>query len=404
MRGDHASAPRPANDKPTLASILRDAGPDYRAAHKLPPQHLKAMRAIEICRTAALGGHLEACDDGCGFQRAAYHSCCNRHCPQCQTLNQVRWVEAIKDDLLPVPYFHVTFTIPSELRDLALRNQQVFYDLLFRAAADALIEVGREKLGAELGAVAVLHTWSQTLIDHPHIHMLVPGGGLSLNGDRWVPTHGPDYLLPVAKLRSRFRRKLLDALEEARNSEPCRLKFPGKIANLTWPLAWARLTQHLRKIDWVVNVQATEGDPVHVIEYLGRYVLRVAIDNSRIRSVKDGNVTFSYLDRDDHDKPKLMTLATDEFIRRFLCHVLPPGFTKIRYFGLLAPNGRHQRLARARELLGAVAPESAPDTPWHELICRRSGVDPRLCPNCRRGLMTPRAELEPTFNRGPPWR
>lgn len=399
MRGNHATAADLSDARFTLADAFRLLGPGYRARHKLPlPQH-KAMWAIEHCRTPALGGQLEQCD-GCGFQRQAYRSCGNRHCPQCQTLNQVRWVDARQAEVLPVPYFHVTFTLPSELRALALRNQQVVYDLLFRAAADALLAVGREKLGAELGAVAVLHTWSQTLIDHPHVHMLVPGGGLSLDQMRWVPTRRPDYLLPVGKLKSRFRRRMLGGLEAARDQG--QLKFPGAIAALAWPLAWSRLLQHLCKLRWVINVKPTLGDPGHVLDYLGRYVLRVAIADHRILDLHDGQVTFRYRDRADGNKRKVMTLTGEEFIRRFLCHILPPGFTKVRYYGLLAPNGRHE-LARARELLGAAAPEPSPDIPWHELLRCRTGVDPRRCPGCHQGLMQPQAELLPLFNRGPPW-
>ena len=332
---------------PDLAHIFRTYGPAYRQAHRLPLHQLRAMWAIEHCRTAALGGHLEACDH-CDHQRLAYHSCRNRHCPQCQTLNKERWLEARRRELLPIRYFHLVFTLPQQLRHLAQWNQQVVYDILFRAASEALLELGRDKLGAQLGAIMLLHTWSQTLIDHPHVHAIVTGGGLSLDGTRWIGSR-PNFLVSVRALSQLFRGKCLAALREA--FDQGRLDVPGADATLEPAAAFTAFLAPLHRRRWVVYAKPAFGAAEHVLDYLGRYTHRVAISNDRIRRVQNGRVTFTYRDRQDRNRRKRMTLAADEFIRRFLLQVLPAGFVKIRHYGLLRP-------ARTPQPHGPARPQS----------------------------------------------
>jgi hypothetical protein len=340
-----------------IADILRAAGPAYRAAyagHLSLPQ-LKVMSAIEQCRTAALGGHVEACED-CGHQRIAYNSCRNRHCPKCQGAAARTWLAEREADLLPVGYFHVVFTLPSEVADIAFQNKAVVYDLLFHAAAETMMTIAADPkhLGARIGITAVLHTWGSALTHHPHVHMIVPGGGIALDGQRWISSR-PAFLLPVRVLGKLFRRLFLTKLIALYDAG--KLAFFGGLAPLADRRVFLRHLAPVRNKRWVVYAKPPFAGPEAVLAYLSRYTHRVAISNRRLLAFDATGVTFRYKDyrRDGGERQHLMTLATDEFIRRFLLHVLPRGFHRIRHYGLLASSARRTSLARARELL-AVAP------------------------------------------------
>jgi len=344
-----------------IADILRRHGPAWRAAHAghVSLGQLKVMAAIETCRTAALGGHIEGCE-GCGHRRIAYNSCRNRHCPKCQGAAAREWLAAREADLLPVGYFHVVFTLPAEIADIAAQNKAVVYDLLFRAASETMMTIAADPkhLGARIGITAVLHTWGSALTHHPHIHMIVPGGGISLDGQRWVSSR-PAFLLPVRVLGALFRRLFLTRLLELYTTG--RLQFFGKQAELADVTAFRRRVALVRKKTWVVYAKPPFAGPAAVLAYLSRYTHRVAISNRRLVALNDSGVTFRFKDYrcDGAERYRTMTLATDEFIRRFLLHVLPRGFHRIRHYGLLASGGRRANLARARELLAAPAPPAA---------------------------------------------
>ncbi len=314
------------------------------------------MSAIETCRTAALGGHIEGCED-CGHRRIAYNSCRNRHCPKCQGAAAREWLEARRADLLPVGYFHVVFTLPAEVADIAAQNKAVVYDLLFRAASQTMLTIAADPrhLGARIGITAVLHTWGSALTHHPHIHMIVPGGGISLDGQRWVSSR-PAFLLPVRVLGKLFRRLFLTRLMELHNAG--QLNFYGKQAGLGDRCAFQRHVSIARKKNWVVYAKPPFAGPEAVLAYLSRYTHRVAISNRRLLALDEAGVTFRFKDyrRDGAERYRTMTLATDEFIRRFLLHVLPKGFHRIRHYGLLASGGRRDSVVRVRELLAAPAP------------------------------------------------
>jgi len=378
-----------------VADIFRLHGPAYCQAHGMPLRQLRAMRAIETCRTAELGGHVDECDH-CGRLRISYNSCRNRHCPKCQGLDKERWLETRKRDILPTHYFHTVFTLPEGLRPLSMRNQKVGYGVLFRAASESLKELtGDPKyLGAEVGFIAVLHTWSQTLMDHPHLHCIVTGGGLSPEGKRWTPCKG-EFFLPLKVLSRLFRGKFLAYLKEA--YEKGKLIFPGKIAHLKDKSAFKALLRKLYKQEWVVYCKAPFGSAEKVMDYLGRYTHRVAISNDRLVILEGGQVTFRYRDRNDQDKVKLMSLDASEFIRRFLLHILPDGFMKIRHYGLLSNRNRKRKLALCRRVLGV--PERQDSTkrePWQDLLTRITGVDPRICPYCGKGKMQLKEVLNPS--------
>jgi hypothetical protein len=347
-----------------VADIFRAAGPAYRATHAghLSLHQLKVMSAIEQCRTAAMGGHVEACED-CGHWRIAYNSCRNRHCPKCQGAAARMWLAERECDLLPVGYFHVVFTLPTEVADMAFHNKAVVYDLLFRAASETMMTIAADPkhLGARIGITAVLHTWGSAMTHHPHIHMIVPGGGISLDGTRWVSSR-PAFLLPVRVLSKLFRRLFLTRLLELHAAG--RLAFFGDHAGLREERAFLRLIARLRKKKWVVYARPPFGGPEAVLAYLSRYTHRVAISNRRLISLDERGVTFRYKDyrRDGVERYRTMMLAADEFIRRFLLHVLPMGFHRIRHYGLLASAGRKANVARARALL-AVPPVAEPVEP-----------------------------------------
>jgi hypothetical protein len=347
-----------------VADIFRSTGPAYRRAHAghLSLQQLKVMSAIEHCRTAALGGHVEACED-CGQWRIAYNSCRNRHCPKCQGAAARTWLAERQADLLPVGYFHVVFTLPAEIADIAFHNKALVYDLLFKSASQTMLAIAADPkhLGARIGITAVLHTWGSAMTHHPHVHMIVPGGGIAPDASRWISSR-PTFLLPVRVLGKLFRRLFLTRLVALH--EAAELAFFGALAHLAGRQAFLRYLMPVRKKRWVVYAKAPFAGPEAVLAYLSRYTHRVAISNSRIIRHDEDGVTFRYKDyrRDGADRQQVMTLATDEFIRRFLLHVLPRGFHRIRHYGLLAGSARKASLARVRELLDVAAPPDN-DTP-----------------------------------------
>ena len=345
-----------------VADVFRAVGPAYRAAHAghLSLHQLKIMSAIEHCRTAALGGHVEACTD-CGHWRIAYNSCRNRHCPKCQAAAARTWLEAREADLLPVGYFHVVFTLPAEIAAIAFTNKALVYDLLFKAAAETMLTIAADPqhLGARIGITAVLHTWGSAMTHHPHVHMIVPGGGITPDGSRWISSR-PAFLLPVRVLGALFRRLFLTRLLALRDAG--RLAFFGKLAGLADRRAFLRYLSPVRKKRSVVYAKPPFAGPEAVLAYLSRYTHRVAISNSRLISFDRRGVTFRYKDyrRSGADRQQVMTISADEFIRRFLLHVLPQGFHRIRHYGLLAGSARKDGIALARRLLG-VAPQAEDD-------------------------------------------
>nr|WP_313809034.1 IS91 family transposase [Sphingobium sp.] len=354
--------------------MFRSAGPAYRAAHAghLSLHQLKVMSAIETCRTAALGGHVETCED-CGHWRIAYNSCRNRHCPKCQGAAARTWLAEREADLLPVGYFHVVFTLPAEVADIAWQNKALLYDLLFRAASETMLTIAADPrhLGARIGITAVLHTWGSAMTHHPHVHMIVPGGGIALDGTRWISSR-PAFLLPVRVLGKLFRRLFLTRLTALHDTG--RLAFFGAMADVADRRTFLRHLAPVRKKRWVVYAKPPFAGPEAVLAYLSRYTHRVAISNRRLVAFDENGVTFRCKDyrRDGAERHRIMTLAADEFIRRFLLHVLPRGFHRIRHYGLLASAARKDNLALARRLL---AVPSEPEFPTSETL-----LD--TCPPC----------------------
>jgi len=387
---------------PELAEIVRRYGPAYRSAvgAVLPLEHRRVLAAIEACRTARLGGHVDACDT-CGHTAISYNSCRNRHCPKCQASARSRWVESRRAELLPVPYFHVVFTLPAPLAELALQNKRLFYGLLLSAASRTLLTIAADPkhLGARIGFLAVLHTWGQNLLHHPHLHCIVPGGGLSPDRRRWIACR-PRFFLPVRVLSRLFRRVFLDGLAAA--SRAGRLRFFGSLAPLADPAALAAFTASLGRIEWVVYAKPPSVGPEHVLTYLGRYTHRVALSNSRILSLDDGAVAFRWKDYRHANRQRVMTLDAGEFLRRFLLHVLPRGFSRIRHYGLLANRHRASNLALCRALLTPPPSGTDPPAPEDSRPSVSSDTDtpppaPRLCPVCHHAPLR-RRPLLPT-----PW-
>ncbi len=367
-----------------VADIFRRHGDAYRRTHDghLGRVERRVMSAIELCRTAELGGHTEVCSD-CGLVRCAYNSCRNRHCPKCQGQARADWLAARQAELLPVPYFHVVFTLPALVAEIAFHNKETVYAILFRAAAETLrtIAADPKHLGAELGVVAVLHTWGQNLHHHPHVHCVVPAGGPSPDHRRWIRCR-PGFFLPVRVLSRLFRRLFLDELRAA--FEAGDLGFFGDLAELAQPAAFIRRLRELRRIDWVVYAKPPFGGPAQVLAYLGRYTHRVAIANSRLVSMTDAEVAFRWKDYRHHGKSKVMTLGADEFIRRFLLHTLPDGFHRIRHYGFLANGHRAAKLALCRKLLD-VPPQNPADVPANAAVTLLA-VD--RCPCCGGAMIT----------------
>ncbi len=366
-----------------VADVFRRHGAAYRDAHAghLSDGQRRVMGAIEACRSATLGGHVEQCD-GCGEIRIAYNSCRDRHCPKCQGLARAAWLADRQADLLPVPYFHVVFTMPAPIAEIAFQNKAVVYGILFAAAAETLriIAADPRHLGAEIGLVAVLHTWGQNLHHHPHVHCVVPGGGPSADRTRWVGCR-PGFFLPVKVLSRLYRRLFLTRLQAAFDAG--QLRFFGALANLAGRGVFAACLRPLQAIPWVVYAKRPFGGPEQVLDYLARYTHRVAIANSRLVTLAAGRVSFLWKDYRHHDKPKVMTLNADEFIRRFLLHVLPDGFHRIRHYGYLANGVRVAKLAHCRRLLAApepAAPAAAAD--YRERYQQLTGRSLDLCPCC----------------------
>lgn len=386
-----------------VADIFRKYGPSYRQLHELPLNQLRTMRAIEICRTAELGGHVDECDT-CGGIRISYNSCRNRHCPKCQFLRKEKWLEARKEDLLPIQYFHVVFTIPEELNPIALRNQRVIYSILFKSVSETLIELARDPkhLGAQIGFISILHTWGQNLMDHPHIHCIVTGGGLSANGHRWVSCR-KRFFIPVWVLSRLFRGKFLAYLKKGYDSEE--LMFTGNISQLQNEESFKDFLKGLYNQEWVVYCKTPFKDAEGVLKYLGRYTHRVAIGNHRIIKIEDGKVSFLWRDYSDGNRNKIMTLDAFEFIRRFLLHVLPNKFVKIRYYGLLGNKNRRVMLNQCRRLLKVIAirvcKENTSET-WQAFLLKVCGIDLMKCPFCEKGRMVRKGILLPERCKGPP--
>jgi len=361
-----------------VADIIRAAGELFieQNRHWLCWKHVKVLRAIERCRTAALGGHLDECTR-CGYRAISFNSCRNRHCPKCQTAARDRWIAARQKELLPTRYLHVVFTLPGRLSPLVLQNKKIIYDLLFRTSAETLLEVARnpEHLGVEIGFFSVLHTWSQKLTAHPHVHCVVPAGGLSPDHARWIRSRD-NYFLPKKVLAELFRGKFVDALKEAfQNGQ---LHFHGDLKLLAQPEIFAAWLRPLHRQDWVVYLKRPFGGPAYVVHYLGRYTHRVAISNHRLVSFKDGQVTFRWRDSAHHNEQKLMTLSVDEFLRRFLLHILPKGFVRIRNFGFLANRRRSTLLPLCFQLLG-----TTPQPPAEEhSSSTEDAAELYRCPHC----------------------
>jgi len=350
-----------------VADIFRRHGPAWRNANagRVSLAQLKVMSAIENCRTAALGGHVERCED-CAHMQIAYNSCRNRHCPKCQAIAAKEWLAERQAELLPVPYFHVVFTLPAPIADIAYQNKAVIYGILFKAAAETLITIAADPkhLGARIGLTAVLHSWGSALTHHPHVHIIVPGGGISPDGRRWIACR-PGFFLPVRVLSRLFRRLFLEKLTTAHHAG--RLHFFGDQAALTDLEMFKNHLAPFRKSEWVVYSKRPFGGPQAVLAYLSRYTHRVAIANSRLIGFDDQGVTFKWKDyrANKRERAKVMTLATDEFIRRFLIHVLPNGFHRIRHYGLFANGGRAENIARARQLLNVPEPQRQPGDSDH---------------------------------------
>ena len=371
-----------------LADIFRRYGPAYRQAHSMPVPHHKLMRAIETCRTAVLGGHVDKCSQ-CSYTRISYNSCRNRHCPKCQGKQRSEWLDKRKSELLPIEYFHVVFTMPAQAAAIAYQNKAVVYDILFRATAETLLTIARDPqhLGAEIGFFGILHTWGQNLHHHPHVHCVVSGGGLSADYDRFVHSRRR-FFLPVRVLSRLFRRLFLEALERAFDRQE--LVFFGELEALRDPQAFARYLQPLHKREWVVYCKPPFGGPEAVLAYLARYTHRVAIGNQRLQSMENHQVTFQWKDYQHGNRLSDMTLSADEFIRRFLLHALPKGFQRIRHYGFLANAHRQEKLELCRKLL------------WQDLTgllpllalvasllpsAQPAAADSLRCPVCRTGVM-----------------
>jgi hypothetical protein len=372
-----------------LADIVRVHGDRYRRTHRLAKVQHVALRAIATCRTALLGGHRETCDR-CGAVRITYNSCRNRHCPKCQTLTKERWLAARRADLLPIPYFHVVFTLPHPLNVLAQGNPRVIYTLLFRAAADTLLTFGRDTrhLGGTIGVTAILHTWGQNLSQHLHLHCLVTGGALAADGSRWIAGRS-SFLFPVRALSTVFRAKYLVGLQHAFDAG--QLSFVGGTADLATRQAFTGFLGQLRAVNWIVYAKQPFAGPEQVLNYLGRYTHRVALSNDRLVDHRDDRVWFRWKDYADHDRVKVMTLEVDEFLRRFLLHVVPRGFMRIRHFGLLANRIRCRSLTRCRARLGLPPIEDSPPESVAGRMHRLTGVDLPRCPVCGEGRMEPSA-------------
>jgi hypothetical protein len=391
----HPTGPSGAGSRLSLevVDIFRLRGEDYRNHHPLSPEQKKAFADITRCRTASLGGHVDVCDQDCGFTRISYNSCRNRHCPKCQNLNQAKWLQNRKERLLPIQYFHMVITLPHELNPLILQNKEALYNLLFQTASQALQKLARgyPRLQAQIGFTAVLHTWDQELQFHPHLHLVVTGGGLDPSAQHWVPAKN-SFLVPVKALSQIVRGKFLDALRGTFHQG--KFSFRGNLQDLKEESTFDRFLKKLRRRKWVAYSKKPFDGAQQVYAYLSRYTHRVAISNHRLVNCQDGHVTFKARNNQSPEHPRQVTLPAEEFIRRFLLHVLPRGFVKIRHYGLLAPGNAKTKLEKARTLLQLQEPkeeshrkkEIRPQT-WQDLLYQITGWDLKTCPRCKKGLL-----------------
>jgi len=394
-------------DRPKLevADVFRRYGEAYRDHHgaSMSTQQRRVMTAIQVCRTAALGGHLERCDQ-CGHERNCFNSCRDRHCPKCQSLARAQWIEDRQSELLDVPYFHVVFTVPEEIAAIAYQNKEVVYGILFRATAETLrtIAADPKHLGAEIGFFAVLHSWGQNLMHHPHLHCVVPGGGISPDGQSWVSCR-PDFFLPVRVLSRLFRRLFLESLQKAFDSG--KLQFFATLEPLREALAFTQLLARAKASEWVVYAKRPFAEPQQVLDYVGRYTHRVAISNNRLLDIENDQVRFQWKDYRHGGQDKTMTLSADEFIRRFLLHVLPNGFQRIRYYGFLGNRYRQEKLDQCRRLLGMPLPDQcttpAVEGDYRDQYEDLTGHSLRQCPQCQQGRMVTVAILSKSPDHSP---
>lgn len=375
-----------------VAGIFRRYGKEYIEKHKQAAYILKTIGAIEKCRTAALGGHMEKCDN-CGHKRISYNSCRNRHCPKCQSLAREKWITEREKELLPVKYFHIVLTIPEELNRIALQNKKIVYDILFKAGSETLIKLGKDEkhLGGEIGVIAVLHTWGQNLREHPHLHCIVPGGGLSARENKWEKpkkSKRKDFFIHVNVMSDLFKKKFLYHLK--RSYDKAEMRFEGELKSISSVTEFKKLVNELYSKKWITYCKHPFGGPEQVINYLGRYTHRVAINNHRIKSIEGGKVTFSYKDYRDCNKTKEMTLEAGEFMRRFLLHVLPDNFYKIRYYGILSSRNKKTKLTQCMRILEVKesnAEETGASKNWKEILYELTGIDVMRCPECKQGRM-----------------
>ena len=391
-------------DRPKLevADVFRRYGDAYRQNHRasMSAEQRRVMAAIEVCRTAVLGGHLERCDQ-CDYERNCFNSCRDRHCPKCQSLARAQWIEHRQAELLDCPYFHVVFTVPEEIAAIAYQNKEVVYEILFHSTAETLktIAADPKHLGAEIGFFAVLHSWGQNLMFHPHLHCVVPGGGLSADGQRWVRCRAR-FFLSVRVLSRLFRRLFLERIEKAFNSG--KLHFFASLEFLRDPQAFAARIAAAKEHEWVVYAKRPFAGPQQVLDYVGRYTHRVAISNNRLIDIDNGHVKFHWKDYRDNSHIKVMDLEADEFIRRFLLHVLPEGFQRIRYYGFLANRDRRKKLALCRQLLGMqTSSQTTSVKDYRQQYQELTGRSLTLCPRCLKGQMAIVESLPPALCRAP---
>jgi hypothetical protein len=388
MKKTHNDSVAPEDkEQVELADIFRRYADDYRRSHTVSYEQLKVMRHIEICRTAVLGGHVEQCDQ-CAFELIAYNSCRDRHCPKCQTLTKEQWLNDRKAELLPCGYFHLVFTLPHDLNPIILSNKKTALNILFASVNQSLQAFAKDpqwRLEGRLGFISVLHTWSQTLIDHFHLHCLIPAGALSFTKDKWIPAND-NYLFKITSLASEFKKRYLKLLSGAYLKD--QLIFTKKTAALESKQNFQQLINSVLKKKWIAYAKRPFAGPQQVLDYLGRYTHRVAISNNRIISMDNGRVTFTYRDRQKNNEIKKMTLDADKFIGRFLLHVLPKGFFKIRYFGFLAHTNKKKDIPLIRKLIDpdATLPEKIQET-ISEMMLRLTGIDISCCPKCKKGKM-----------------
>jgi len=382
--------------KPELADIFRKFGTRYRKCHNMPLIHHRVMRAVTNCRTSYLGGHIKKCDH-CGYSHPTYNSCGNRHCPKCQSLAKFRWVKKRKEELLPVAYFHNVFTLPHDLNTLARTNKKIVYDILFKSVSETLLEFGQNELGGRIGFIATLHTWDQKLCQHIHLHCVIPGGALLSDKKRWTGPESDNFLFSVKALSKVFKGKFLCYLKDSYVKGD--LAFSGKSTEYETGAGFKALIDRLYKKEWIVYSKKPFAGPEKVLDYLGRYTFRTAISNERIKAVAGGRVTFAYRDRRDNNRKKQATLTADEFIRRYLLHVLPKSYMRIRHFGFLANRNRKENIVWVQKLLGvSIDTGEKANQSTEEIMLKLTGKDISKCPRCKVGTMT-FYQLIPGFNK-----